>query len=102
ISSRRRHTRLQGDWSSDVCSSDLVDGSPAAIRQARDKAQKRGVSIRFDLADVLDLGEHRESFDTATDSGVFHVFDDEDRPRYERSEERRVGKEYGDEWETGE
>src|SRR5256885_4555039 len=33
FSSRRRHTRLQGDWSSDVCSSDLtregstVDGS---------------------------------------------------------------------------
>src|SRR5256885_9030307 len=26
FSSRRRHTRLQGDWSSDVCSSDL---SPA-------------------------------------------------------------------------
>src|SRR2546426_6828299 len=24
FSSRRRHTRLQGDWSSDVCSSDLV------------------------------------------------------------------------------
>src|SRR5688500_20402344 len=23
MSSRRRHTRLQGDWSSDVCSSDL-------------------------------------------------------------------------------
>src|SRR5205807_5695112 len=23
--SRRRHTRLQGDWSSDVCSSDLYD-----------------------------------------------------------------------------
>src|SRR5205807_7439674 len=23
--SRRRHTRLQGDWSSDVCSSDLTD-----------------------------------------------------------------------------
>src|SRR5688500_3464900 len=27
FSSRRRHTRLQGDWSSDVCSSDLADGS---------------------------------------------------------------------------
>src|SRR5256885_10138317 len=26
FSSRRRHTRLQGDWSSDVCSSDLVAG----------------------------------------------------------------------------
>src|SRR5688500_16077160 len=25
FSSRRRHTRLQGDWSSDVCSSDLVE-----------------------------------------------------------------------------
>jgi cyclopropane fatty-acyl-phospholipid synthase-like methyltransferase len=62
-----------------------VDGSPEAIRQARDKAANRGVSIRFDVADVLDLGEHRESFDTATDSGVFHVFDDEDRPRYAHS-----------------
>src|SRR5256885_11000709 len=28
FSSRRRHTRLQGDWSSDVCSSDL--SRPAA------------------------------------------------------------------------
>src|SRR3989454_2627300 len=26
FSSRRRHTRLQGDWSSDVCSYDLVGG----------------------------------------------------------------------------
>src|SRR6266705_3675058 len=25
FSSRRRHTRSYGDWSSDVCSSDLVD-----------------------------------------------------------------------------
>src|SRR5688500_20393723 len=25
FASRRRHTRLQGDWSSDVCSSDLGD-----------------------------------------------------------------------------
>src|SRR5256885_3001798 len=33
FSSRRRHTRLQGDWSSDVCSSDLVGfpGSPRVI-----------------------------------------------------------------------
>src|SRR5256885_10944884 len=27
FSSRRRHTRLQGDWSSDVCSSDLPEGT---------------------------------------------------------------------------
>src|SRR5256885_232517 len=31
FSSRRRHRRLQGDWSSDVCSSDL-GGFPAATR----------------------------------------------------------------------
>src|SRR5256885_4626295 len=29
FSSRRRHTRLQGDWSSDVCSSDLIVSLPA-------------------------------------------------------------------------
>src|SRR5256885_12990880 len=28
FSSRRRHTRLQGDWSSDVCSSDLYTKPP--------------------------------------------------------------------------
>src|SRR5256885_4298272 len=30
FSSRRRHTRLQGDWSSDVCSSDLLNAYVAA------------------------------------------------------------------------
>src|SRR5256885_3592748 len=30
FSSRRRHTRLQGDWSSDVCSSDLHHGAVPA------------------------------------------------------------------------
>src|SRR6478735_11043225 len=30
FSSRRRHTRLQGDWSSDVCSSDLGSRRPAS------------------------------------------------------------------------
>src|SRR5256885_7230978 len=32
FSSRRRHTRLQGDWSSDVCSSDL--SCPHCARRA--------------------------------------------------------------------
>src|SRR5215467_8553513 len=32
FSSRRRHTRLQGDWSSDVCSSDLM----VVLRKAGD------------------------------------------------------------------
>src|SRR5256885_5559048 len=37
FSSRRRHTRLQGDWSSDVCSSDLQppeDGARGHRRHA--------------------------------------------------------------------
>src|SRR5256885_10752314 len=42
FSSRRRHTRLQGDWSSDVCSSDLevlieariVEAATSFARQA--------------------------------------------------------------------
>src|SRR5256885_16532921 len=36
FSSRRRHTRLQGDWSSDVCSSDLHEFD-AALRSADDR-----------------------------------------------------------------
>src|SRR2546426_9101971 len=34
FSSRRRHTRLQGDWSSDVCSSDLR-GPPSRYCSSR-------------------------------------------------------------------
>src|SRR5205814_2663982 len=30
LSSRRRHTRCLSDWSSDVCSSDLMQGPPVA------------------------------------------------------------------------
>src|SRR6266446_557498 len=33
FSSRRRHTRLQGDWSSDVCSSDLGCGPREEVRR---------------------------------------------------------------------
>jgi hypothetical protein len=33
-------------------------------------------------ADVLSLGQHGMTCDTLTDSGTFHVFDDEDRIRY--------------------
>src|SRR5256885_15467755 len=38
FSSRRRHTRLQGDWSSDVCSSDLImDNRAGERRSTRDR-----------------------------------------------------------------
>src|SRR3989440_9703227 len=35
FSSRRRHTRSDRDWSSDVCSSDLRENLAAAARKAR-------------------------------------------------------------------
>src|SRR5205814_6529175 len=34
ISSRRRHTSCLSDWSSDVCSSDLIGGGPAGYTAA--------------------------------------------------------------------
>src|SRR5256885_8648544 len=51
FSSRRRHTRLQGDWSSDVCSSDLWGSAPAACsreskRKPRPTRRKRAPSSR--------------------------------------------------------
>src|SRR6266446_7960571 len=39
FSSRRRHTRLQGDWSSDVCSSDLLKTMRAAFNRARERIE---------------------------------------------------------------
>ena len=59
-----------------------VDVAPAAIAKARGKAAERGSAARFEVADVLDLGQLGLTFDTVVDSGVFHVFDDKDRPRY--------------------
>jgi cyclopropane fatty-acyl-phospholipid synthase-like methyltransferase len=59
-----------------------VDVAPHAIAQARQKAADRGSAARFQVADVLDLGQLGLTFDTVVDSGVFHVFDDEDRARY--------------------
>src|SRR6266480_5178882 len=45
FSSRRRHTRLTCDWSSDVCSSDLACGSVSVAAHAldrRDRSWNRG------------------------------------------------------------
>src|SRR3989454_9413433 len=38
FSSRRRHTRLQGDWSSDVCSSDLATWPDGTVLGGPDRA----------------------------------------------------------------
>src|SRR6478735_2282129 len=46
FSSRRRHTRLQGDWSSDVCSSDLGGGSGCAAAGAAHLGEVLGRTAR--------------------------------------------------------
>src|SRR5256885_7007804 len=52
FSSRRRHTRLQGDWSSDVCSSDLGSGrKPTLLRIAK---QNRAGRVRQQSHDHVD------------------------------------------------
>ena len=59
-----------------------VDVSPLALEQARGKAAARGIKARFEVADALSLGDLGVSFDTVIDSGLFHVFDDDNRARY--------------------
>src|SRR5256885_2960817 len=61
FSSRRRHTRLQGDWSSDVCSSDLdCRGRLAAARLAelgrRSLAKPLGAAPRLPPPGAKRLG----------------------------------------------
>ena len=59
-----------------------IDVSARAIELARAKAAERRSAARFETGDVLRLGDRGVTFDTVLDSGVFHVFDDEDRVRY--------------------
>jgi len=59
-----------------------VDLSPSAIEQARRKAAERGLKVRFQVGDALDLGQLGQTFDTVIDSGLFHTFDDDARARY--------------------
>src|SRR5256885_4836656 len=88
FSSRRRHTRLQGDWSSDVCSSDLGGKTyhpwdpETYAHQAHSPAAKLPeddlVFFLLDVVPTLDLSKIRAI--------------------YQRSEERRVGKECRSRW----
>jgi SAM-dependent methyltransferase len=59
-----------------------IDASPRAIEAARTKASERGLPAEFLIADALDLGSLGRRFQCALDSGVFHVFEDHERPLY--------------------
>src|SRR5256885_8136727 len=57
FSSRRRHTRLQGDWSSDVCSSDLEVRHVTAVRLP-ERLPPEAVVADVDEAVAIDVPEH--------------------------------------------
>jgi cyclopropane fatty-acyl-phospholipid synthase-like methyltransferase len=59
-----------------------IDAVPRAIDLAQRKARERGLTARFLVWDALKLPDLGEQFDTVLDSGLFHVFDDEDRGRF--------------------
>src|SRR5205807_2752145 len=64
---RRRHTRLQGDWSSDVCSCDLGLGRASfAALETRDKPAPAGKAAPVDGPGVASL-VHRVRIDVPFD-----------------------------------
>src|SRR3989454_1646119 len=85
FSSRRRHTRLQGDWSSDVCSSDLSATALALERQGHAivGSGRRPIPMKTTKGERLVREAAFKAFDEEKQVGFAEV----------RSEERRVGKE---------
>lgn len=59
-----------------------IDFLEEPIKRARQKAEERGIAATFLVMDALHLEDLPEVFDSAIDSGLFHVFSDEDRRRY--------------------
>lgn len=59
-----------------------VDAAHTAIAIARRKATERGLGARFMTWDALELSALGEAFDTVIDCGLFHVFEDRERPKF--------------------
>src|SRR2546430_11602431 len=89
FSSRRRHTRFDCDWSSDVCSSDL------RFVELGGHAEEgfRSVAVLLALEKTL-----AEPILRVGDEGIARVFLHEVAHGLFRSEERRVGKECRSRW----
>jgi cyclopropane fatty-acyl-phospholipid synthase-like methyltransferase len=59
-----------------------IDSSPLAIQKAQEKSAQRGLMVHFCVLNALELTKLNRTFDTATDSGLFHTLSDEDRPLF--------------------
>src|SRR3989440_492578 len=91
FSSRRRHTRSDRDWSSDVCSSDLV------CREHHALPARRRIHVNHEYADeqVKHDAHDRQAGAQQRDHRGER---DEEPKKVTRSEERRVGKECRSRW----
>src|SRR5205085_5619826 len=91
FSSRRRHTRFDCDWSSDVCSSDLAKLVRPRIQQFRQPGDTRSAWAKEFLRQQFRSefgGDHPPDWQVHTS----FLPDVQDAAR---SEERRVGRERG-------
>src|SRR5258706_5032474 len=91
FSSRRRHTILVSDWSSDVCSSDLLPGH--FIVQDDAVFRDGGDAVVLVLIDEGNAPAQLERLQP-----VGHRQGVRPKLQVERSEERRVGKECRSRW----
>jgi SAM-dependent methyltransferase len=62
-----------------------LDGSSAAVEQARGRAADAGVSVTFDVADATELTGYDGRFDTVVDSALYHCLDEDGRQAYAAS-----------------
>src|SRR5947199_7101756 len=90
FSSRRRHTRCLSDWSSDVCSSDLI--SPPA------QPHECAFSLRQALREKYPRGNISLASAGAQTPAAGCRFWSRFPRQAQRSEERRVGKECRSRW----
>src|SRR5207237_5044899 len=88
FSSRRRHTRFKCDWSSDVCSSDLLNSGKGGGGTLAATLLKLGIASAKDAA-AKALTVLLEAAWAACKPLLAH---DDVRHAWIRSEERRVGK----------
>src|SRR5690606_39747838 len=93
FSSRRRHTRFSRDWSSDVCSSDLIP-PPEAMRQLPTQTTANGNGAAATAPSTAGDDQNRRR----SRSFNFHSFKMNTYRKKRRSEERRVGKECRSRW----
>jgi cyclopropane fatty-acyl-phospholipid synthase-like methyltransferase len=76
------HTLLAAQHRADAMG---IDIAARAVKRARRKAAERGINAEFQVADGLRLDQLSQRFDAVIDSGVFHVFGDDERPTYVKS-----------------